>query len=130
VYSYANETPNIVYELLLGGVLTATLVPQFVKHLQDRDPDASSAVVTVAMLALVVLTVLGVVLAPYIVDIYTCGDGPSAVHRSSRPSCSALHESSTASCAATGLLNAPPVPRPRSLRSSTTSWSSPSSCRC
>ena len=26
-YSYANETPNIVYELLLGGVLTATLVP-------------------------------------------------------------------------------------------------------
>lgn len=71
VYSYANETPNIVYELVLGGVLTATLVPQFVKHLQDRDPDATSAVVTVAMLALVVLTVLGIVLAPYIVDIYT-----------------------------------------------------------
>jgi putative peptidoglycan lipid II flippase len=71
VYSYANETPNIVYELLLGGVLTATLVPQFVKHLQTKDPDASSAVVTVAMLALVVITVLGVLLAPYIVDIYT-----------------------------------------------------------
>lgn len=71
VYSYANETPNIVYELVLGGVLTATLVPQFVKHLQDRDPDATSAVVTVAMLALIVLTVLGIVLAPYIVDIYT-----------------------------------------------------------
>jgi putative peptidoglycan lipid II flippase len=71
VYSYANETPNIVYELLIGGVLTATLVPQFVKHLQDRDPDASSAVVTVAMLSLIVLTVLGILLAPYIVDIYT-----------------------------------------------------------
>ena len=35
VYSYANETPNIVYELLLGGVLTATLVPLFVKHFED-----------------------------------------------------------------------------------------------
>jgi putative peptidoglycan lipid II flippase len=82
VYSYANETPNIVYELLLGGVLTATLVPQFVKHLQDRDPDASSAVVSVAMLGLVVLTVLGVLLAPYIVDIYTLRvSGPGRVEQ-------------------------------------------------
>ena len=24
VYAYANETPNIFYELLLGGILTAT----------------------------------------------------------------------------------------------------------
>jgi len=71
VYSYANETPNIVYELLLGGVLTATLVPQFVRHLQQRDEDATSAVVTVSMLALVAITVIGVLLAPLIVDIYT-----------------------------------------------------------
>jgi putative peptidoglycan lipid II flippase len=71
VYSYANETPNIVYELLLGGVLTATLVPQFVRHLQHGDDDATSAVVTVSMLALIGITVLGIVLAPYIVDIYT-----------------------------------------------------------
>ena len=26
-YKIANETPNIVYDLLLGGVLSATLVP-------------------------------------------------------------------------------------------------------
>ncbi len=26
-YRIGNETPNIVYELLLGGVLSATLVP-------------------------------------------------------------------------------------------------------
>ncbi len=71
VYSYANETPNIVYELLLGGVLTATLVPQFVRHFHDDDDDATSAVVSVAVLALVAITVLGVVLAPFIVDIYT-----------------------------------------------------------
>ena len=49
VYSYANETPNIVYELLLGGVLTATLVPQFVRHLHDDNDDASSAIFTVTM---------------------------------------------------------------------------------
>ena len=28
-YKLANETPNIVYDLLLGGVLSATLVPIF-----------------------------------------------------------------------------------------------------
>ncbi len=71
VYSYANETPNIVYELLLGGVLTATLVPQFVKHFHDDDDDATSAVVSVAMLALLAITVIGIALAPVIVDLYT-----------------------------------------------------------
>ena len=71
VYSYANETPNMVYELLLGGVLTATLVPQFVKHVHADDDEATSAVVTIAVLALLVITVIGVALAPVIVDLYT-----------------------------------------------------------
>ena len=70
-YSYANEAPNIVYELLLGGVLTATLVPLFVKHFEARDDDASSAIFTVAMLALAAVTVIGVIAAPWIVDLYT-----------------------------------------------------------
>ncbi len=82
VYSYANETPNIVYELLLGGVLTATLVPQFVRHIQQRDDDATSAVVTVSMLALVGITVIGVLIAPLIVDIYTLRvTGPGRVEQ-------------------------------------------------
>jgi putative peptidoglycan lipid II flippase len=71
VYSYANETPNIVYELLLGGVLTATLVPLFVQHVEDRDEDATSAVVTIAVLALVAITIIGELLAPLIVRLYT-----------------------------------------------------------
>lgn len=71
VFSYANETPNIVYELLLGGVLTATLLPQFVRHLASDDDDATSAIFTVAMLALLGIAVLGIVLAPVIVELYT-----------------------------------------------------------
>jgi len=70
-YSYANEAPNIVYELLLGGVLTATLVPLFVKHFETRDDDAASAIFTVAMLALAAITVVGVIAAPWIVELYT-----------------------------------------------------------
>ncbi len=70
-YSYANETPNIVYELLLGGVFTATLVPLFVKYFESDDEDAVSAVATVSMLALLAVTVLGILLAPFIVRLYT-----------------------------------------------------------
>ena len=32
-YKLGNETPNIVYDLLLGGVLSATLVPLFTSFL-------------------------------------------------------------------------------------------------
>jgi len=70
-YSYANETPNIVYELLLGGVLTATLVPLFVRHFESRDDDAASAIFSVAMLVLTAATVVGIVVAPWIVRLYT-----------------------------------------------------------
>jgi putative peptidoglycan lipid II flippase len=70
-YSYANEAPNIVYELLLGGVLTATLVPLFVKYHESRDEDAASAIFTVAIVALAVVTAVGVLAAPWIVDLYT-----------------------------------------------------------
>ena len=70
-YSYANETPNIVYELLLGGVLTATLVPLFVRHHEERDDDAASAIFTVAIIVLLAVTVVGVLLAPVIVRLYT-----------------------------------------------------------
>ena len=70
-YSYANETPNIVYELLLGGVLTATLVPLFVRHFESHDEDAAAAVFTVSILVLLAITVVGILLAPWIVDLYT-----------------------------------------------------------
>ena len=70
-YSYANETPNIVYELLLGGVLTATLVPIFVRHFESHDDDAAAAVFTVSILVLLGVTVVGILIAPWIVDVYT-----------------------------------------------------------
>ncbi len=41
-YKLANETPNIVYELLLGGVLSATLVPLFSTFAEDDDEEATN----------------------------------------------------------------------------------------
>jgi putative peptidoglycan lipid II flippase len=70
-YTLANQTPNIVYDLLLGGVLSATLVPVFVHHQEDGDDEGTSAVISVASVALVAITLLGVFLAPLLVRLYT-----------------------------------------------------------
>jgi putative peptidoglycan lipid II flippase len=70
-YNLANTTPNIVYELLLGGVLSATLVPIFVDYREKGDDEATSAVVSVAALALVLLTGAGLILAPAVVRLYS-----------------------------------------------------------
>jgi putative peptidoglycan lipid II flippase len=69
VYTVANTMPNLVYELLLGGVLSATLVPIFAERVDDED-GGTSAVVSVAGIALVVVTVAGVVAAPSIIDFF------------------------------------------------------------
>ena len=36
-YNYANGIPNIIYDLLLGGILSATLIPVFVEQLRSED---------------------------------------------------------------------------------------------
>jgi putative peptidoglycan lipid II flippase len=82
-YTLANTTPNIVYELVLGGILSATLVPVFVDLLARRGDDEAwegiSAVVTVAAVVLVALTALFALAAPLIVGVYTVGrHGPVA----------------------------------------------------
>ena len=41
-YNLANNLPNMVYELLLGGVLSSVLVPLLV-HAQEDDPDGGVA---------------------------------------------------------------------------------------
>jgi putative peptidoglycan lipid II flippase len=69
-YNLANSTPNIVYELLLGGVLSATLVPLFVDHLERGDARATSAVFTVALTVLAALTAIAMLFAPLIARLY------------------------------------------------------------
>ena len=66
VYNLANTTPNILYELVLGGVLSSTLVPLFIRTLDDPDDDTASVVTTVAFTAIVALTFVGVLLAPWV----------------------------------------------------------------
>jgi putative peptidoglycan lipid II flippase len=74
-YNLANVAPNIVYELLIGGVLSATLVPLFVRADQRRDQDGPSAVMSLAFGALVALTSLSVMAAPLLARMYGSGSG-------------------------------------------------------
>jgi putative peptidoglycan lipid II flippase len=70
-YTIGNETPNIVYELLIGGVLSATLVPLFTSFVERDDEESQNVVISVTLVALVVLTVVAVLLAPFIFGLYT-----------------------------------------------------------
>ena len=69
-YNLANITPNIVYELLVGGVLAATLVPVFVDLRERGDDRATSAVFTVTMTALTVFTLLTMLLSPLLARLF------------------------------------------------------------
>lgn len=74
-YNLANTIPNMVVDLVLGGVLSATFVPVFVERLAGRDEDeawsAISAVVSVAVLAIAVASIVFLVAAPLVVDVLT-----------------------------------------------------------
>lgn len=65
-FNVANTLPNIVYELLLGGVLASIVVPLLVRS-QD-DPDGGQAyterLLTVGMTLLAAATVVAIIAAP------------------------------------------------------------------
>ena len=74
-YNLANTTPNIIYDLVLGGIMASFIIPVFVEHLTTRDEDeaweAISVVVTTALLLLVGVTLLFVVIAPAVIHLYS-----------------------------------------------------------
>jgi putative peptidoglycan lipid II flippase len=72
-YNVGNTLPNIVYDLLLGGVLSAVIVPIIVEATkQDGDggEEFSRSLLTLAALALLVTSVVAVLLAPLLVQLY------------------------------------------------------------
>jgi putative peptidoglycan lipid II flippase len=76
-YNVANITPNILYELALGGILTSVVVPVVVEWMQAHGREVAWDVVrrllTIAIVVLSAIAILGIVLAPWIVDLYTVG---------------------------------------------------------
>ncbi|GAA1401645.1 murein biosynthesis integral membrane protein MurJ [Pseudonocardia kongjuensis] len=81
-YTISNTLPNIVYELLLGGVLTSVMIPVLVRA-QAEDPDGGERftrrLLTVVGVALLLATLLAMAAAPLLTRLYLgSGDGGEA----------------------------------------------------
>ena len=77
-YNLANTTPNMLYDVVLGGVLSATFIPVFVDRLATRSERdawrAISAVVTLSVVVLAGASVVFFLAAPLIISAFTALD--------------------------------------------------------
>ena len=71
-YNVANTMPNIIYNLVVGGALTAIFVPQLIRAFADEDGGVgfASQLVTTISAILLGITAIGMVFAPVLVRIY------------------------------------------------------------
>lgn len=69
-YNLANNTPNLLYDLVLGGILSATLVPVIVEYMNRDDDEAINAVATVIFLVLLAATAASIAMAPFIIGLF------------------------------------------------------------
>jgi len=71
-YNVANTMPNILYNLLVGGALTAIFVPQLIRSFSEEDGGQgfASRLVTTISGILLLLVIVGVIFAPALVKLY------------------------------------------------------------
>jgi len=84
-YNLANTTPNMLYDIVLGGILSATFIPVFVDRLANKTEEEAfesiSAVITVSVVVLLATTVAALVAAPYLIDALTVLDTHARPHQ-------------------------------------------------
>ncbi|MFN2594687.1 MAG: murein biosynthesis integral membrane protein MurJ [Actinomycetota bacterium] len=80
-YNLANSVPNIIYETVLGGVLTSVFVPVFVELLEregrEKAWEVMSGIVNFSMVVLTAISAIGVAAAPLIAKFYASRLGGS-----------------------------------------------------
>lgn len=74
-FGVANQLPNNVYAIIVGGVLNAVLVPQIVKARQNDDGGKGyvDRLLTFIITVFFAVTVVTTISAPFLVSIYTSG---------------------------------------------------------
>ncbi len=81
LFTIGNTIPNMLYILLAGGVFNAVLVPQLVRAMkvdEDGGEAYTNRIITLAVVFLGGVTVLLVVAAPWVMQLYlnSCYDSP------------------------------------------------------
>jgi len=71
-YGVGNTAPNIIYNLLIGGALTAVFVPQIVRSFRDADGGSGfvSRLITLIGTLILAVTILSMIFAPFLVSLY------------------------------------------------------------
>ena len=81
-FNLANTVPNMLFDLVLGGIASATFIPVFVERLaldgERRAWKSISSVITAALAVLFVASVLAWFLAPLIIEGFTVLNHPGA----------------------------------------------------
>jgi putative peptidoglycan lipid II flippase len=81
VYNVANTTPNILYELVLGGILSSIFVPVFVEVRNTRGQrqawHVARATMTIAIVGLGLLAGIAILAAPWIIRLYVHSGSPA-----------------------------------------------------
>lgn len=80
-FGVANQLPNNVYALIMGGVLNAILVPQLIKARKMKDDGRGyiDRFATLALLSFFVIGAIATVAAPAMIGLYTTGWSDSQV---------------------------------------------------
>jgi putative peptidoglycan lipid II flippase len=72
----ANNSPNSIYELLVGGLLAASLVPLFTRFAEDKDDEATETVVSTSLIVLALATLVAILAAPLIFRLFSLHPSP------------------------------------------------------
>src|SRR6476469_5782888 len=75
-YTLANTLPNIIFELLIGGVLTSVAIPLLARSRSDPDGGElyTQRLMTAALVGLLVTTALAILAAPLLTRLYLADD--------------------------------------------------------
>lgn len=80
-FAVANQLPNNIYAIISSGLLAGVIVPQIIKAAAHKDGGSAfvSKLLTLGVIALGATTVVAVVLAPVLVQIYGSRLGPQTI---------------------------------------------------
>ncbi|TMK79484.1 MAG: murein biosynthesis integral membrane protein MurJ, partial [Actinobacteria bacterium] len=76
-FNVANTTPNMVYDLALGGIISSVFIPVFVERMERGSREeawhTARSVLTFSFLLLSAIALLAILFSRQIIDLYTAG---------------------------------------------------------